>query len=69
MNSAQRKRLAARFARLWKYQVRADDGRRHRRANREAAAELKFRRKRAAMIAMTIAAAVALVLLLLPRSQ
>ena len=63
MDGQRRKRLAARFARVWKRQVRADDRRLSRRFNLERLEWQSFRDKRRAIIAITIVAAVALIAL------
>jgi hypothetical protein len=67
MNSEQRKRVAARFARAWKREVRIDEGREHQRENLEARQRLLLLgvTKRMAMLIVVGCAAAILVLILL----
>jgi len=71
MDSQQRARVAARFARLWKRDVRAEEGRRHRQENlAEREEEFAYGiSKRTMMLIITAAVAVALVCLLVYRAS
>jgi hypothetical protein len=69
MNSRQRKRVAARFARMWKRQVNVDVGRRRRQENLEARDKelTPGISKIVAVFIMTIVAGMALIALWLYR--
>ena len=70
MNSEQQRRLAERFARAWKRNVRADDGLRHRQENLEAR-EREFApglsKRRVMLIIVVIVAALLVTLLIYSR--
>jgi hypothetical protein len=69
MNSQQRKRVTARFARMWKRRINVDEGRRHRQENLEARDEelTPGISKHVAAFILTIVAGIALITLWLYR--
>ena len=69
MNSQQRKRVAARFARMWKRRINVDEGRRRRQENLEARDEelTPGISKIVAVFIITIVAGMALIALWLYR--
>jgi hypothetical protein len=63
MNSEQRKRVAARFARAWKRQIRIEEGRGYRQDNRKRLGTRLRENTRIAMMVMTVIAGAVLLAL------